>query len=71
MKSPITSRKHPSVLRPAASAALAMMLPFAAQAADGATVAADEGRVEEGLRHEVLVDVDDEVGALLHCFIPP
>lgn len=45
MKSPITSRKHPSVLRPAASAALAMMLPLAAQAADGAaTAAADEGR---------------------------
>lgn len=51
MKSPITSRKHPSILRPAASvasAALAMMLPLAAQAADGAataaTAAADEGR---------------------------
>ena len=47
MKSPITSRKHPSVLRPAASAALAMMLPFAAQAADGAAVAADEGRAPQ------------------------
>jgi catecholate siderophore receptor len=43
MNKPITSRKHP-VLRPAASAALAMlMLPLAAHAADGGTADAAEG----------------------------
>jgi catecholate siderophore receptor len=43
MNKPITSRKHP-VLRPAASAALAMlMLPLAAHAADGGMADAAEG----------------------------
>jgi catecholate siderophore receptor len=49
MKSPITSRKHPSILRPAAGAALAMLLfPLAAQAADGAPAEAAATTIAAG-----------------------
>ncbi len=59
-KSPITSRKHPSALRPAAGAALALlMLPLAAQAADAVSTA-DAGSADGGHPQRVHVHGERE-----------